>query len=141
MKTIAMFALACSLGFMSFNRPASALKINVPKKHTVAGASVQWAHQQINMGDVPQGKPVTFEFEFTNTGKEPVLITQVKAACGCTTPNYSTAPVKPGEKGLVKAVYNAAAAGAFTKNVTVNLSSDPNPVILTLSGTVVPAAN
>ncbi len=104
-------------------------------------AAIKWTNQQISVGEIPQGKPVTFEFVFTNAGKEPVLITDVKASCGCTTPDYSKSPVKPGEKGIVKAVYNAAAIGAFTKNVTVTTSADPNPIILTLSGTVIAAAN
>lgn len=113
--------------------PASAASTN---KTT----AIKWTNQQISIGEVPQGKPVTFEFVFTNTGKEPVLITDVKASCGCTTPDYSRSPVKAGEKGIVKAVYNAAAVGAFSKIVTVTVSNDPTPITLTLSGTVIAAA-
>lgn len=140
MKTIAIIALAGSLGIMSFTKNGN-LKTLVTGSIATNAASVKWINQEISIGETPQGKPVTFEFEFTNTGKEPVLITDVKASCGCTTPDYSRSPVKPGEKGTVKAVYNAAALGAFTKNVTVTTSADQNPVILTLKGTVVAAAN
>jgi hypothetical protein len=139
MKTITIIALSLSLGLMSFTtRPVVS---NDHATATPAAASIKWANQQINIGEIPQGKPVTFEFVFTNTGKEPILITDVKASCGCTTPDYSKSPVKPGEKGIVKAVYNAAAVGAFTKNVTVTISNDPTPITLTLSGTVLAAAN
>lgn len=143
MKTIAIIALSLSLGLMSFTSRHGVSNGNKKTNKTVADktAAIKWTNQQISVGEIPQGKPVTFEFVFTNTGKEPVLITDVKASCGCTTPDYSKSPVKPGEKGIVKAVYNAAAVGAFTKNVTVTTSADPNPIILTLSGTVIAAAN
>lgn len=140
MKTIAIIALSLSIGLMSFTTSGNG---NKKTSKTVADktAAIKWTNQQISVGEIPQGKPVTFEFVFTNTGKEPVLITDVKAGCGCTTPDYSKSPVKPGEKGIVKAIYNAAAVGPFTKNVTVTTSADPNPIILTLSGTVLAAAN
>lgn len=139
-KAMAVIALSLSIGLMSFTIHEHGDR-KITKTISDKAASIKWTNQQISIGEIPQGKPVTFEFVFTNTGKEPVLITDVKASCGCTTPDYSKSPVKPGEKGSVKAVYNAAAVGAFTKNVTVTLSGDPNPVILTLSGTVLPAAN
>lgn len=140
MKTIAIIALSLSIGLMSFTTNGNGNK-KTNKAVADKTAAIKWTNQQISVGEIPQGKPVTFEFVFANAGKEPVLITDVKASCGCTTPDYSKSPVKPGEKGIVKAVYNAAAIGAFTKNVTVTTSADPNPIILTLSGTVIAAAN
>lgn len=138
MKTIAITALSLSLVLMSFVKTN-----NIHQASSVSASkitAIKWTNQQISIGEVPQGKPVTFEFVFTNTGKEPVLITEVKASCGCTTPDYSKSPVKAGEKGIVKAVYNAAAVGAFSKVVTVTVSNDPTPITLTLSGTVIAAA-
>lgn len=137
---MAIIALSLSLGTMSFTK-ADKGDQKTNKAVSAKTASVTWKSQQINIGEVPQGKPVTFEFEFTNGGKEPVLITDVKASCGCTTPDYSKSPVKKGEKGMVKAVYNAAAVGAFSKNITVTTSADPNPIVLTISGTVLAAVN
>lgn len=137
MKTIVLIALGCSLGLQSFAhplRPAAATQQPADTK-----PAITWNKQQLSIGEVPQGKPVAFEFQFVNTGKEPVLITEVKAGCGCTTTDYTRSPIKPGEKGTIKAVYNAAAVGPFTKSVTVTTSADPNPVMLSLSGTVLAA--
>lgn len=50
---------------------------------------------------------VSYSFEFTNTGKQPVIIKRVHASCGCTTPSWSRQPVAPGQKGYIKATYNA----------------------------------
>jgi hypothetical protein len=78
-------------------------------------------------------------FEFINTGSLPLIIQDVQASCGCTTPEYSKEPVKPGEKGYVKAVYNPEGRpGSFNKEITVKSNAENSPIVLKISGTVVP---
>lgn len=72
-----------------------------------------------SFGKIEQGKPVTNEFTFTNTGTDPIVISNVSASCGCTTPSYTKEPVLPGKTGSIKATYNAAAMGSFNKSITV----------------------
>ncbi len=91
-------------------------------------------------GKVPQGVPVTNEFVFTNTGTDPVVISNAAASCGCTTPTWTTTPVMPGKTGSVKATFNAATAGLFNKTVTVSTNTEGGQIILYLSGEVVPKA-
>jgi len=66
-----------------------------------------------------------------------VIITDVKAACGCTATEYTKTPVKPGETAKVVATYNAAAKGAFTKTVTVTTNAETTPKVLSFKGTVI----
>jgi hypothetical protein len=80
---------------------------------------------------------VTIEFEFTNTGDSPVVISSVQASCGCTSTDYVKTPVLPGEKTRVKAIFNAAAKGVFKKQVTVVTSAEENPKALVFTGTVI----
>lgn len=89
-----------------------------------------------DFGVIPQNQPATYMFYFTNTGKEPLIITNVTASCGCTTPEWSKEPIPPKKKGFVKATYNAAAAGPFSKNVTVLSNAKRNTIVLTLKGDV-----
>jgi hypothetical protein len=91
-------------------------------------------------GKVPQGVPVTNEFVFTNTGTDPIVISNVTASCGCTTPTWTTTPVAPGKSGSVKATFNAASPGLFNKSVTVSSNTEGGQVILYLSGEVVAKA-
>ena len=84
-----------------------------------AGPNIEFVKTTHDFGKIPQGKPVAHEFEFTNTGDEPLLLIKVKASCGCTTPSYPREPIAPGESAKIKAVYNAASAGRFQKSVTV----------------------
>ena len=87
-----------------------------------------------DFGTVPQGKPVTTEFSFKNTGKEPIVIQNARASCGCTTPDWTKEPILPGKTGTVKATYNAAAAAPFTKTVTV--TTNVGTKMLTIKGVV-----
>jgi hypothetical protein len=91
-------------------------------------------------GKIEQGKPVTQEFVFTNTGTDPVVISNVTASCGCTTPSWTKDPVLPGKTGTIKATYNAAAAGPFNKNITVFSNSETPSFSLYLKGEVVAKA-
>ena len=80
---------------------------------------IKWDKEIHDFGDIEKGKPVTYEFTFTNTTNETVLITTVKPACGCTAANYTKTPIKPGEKGMVAATFTAASPGGFQKTVTI----------------------
>lgn len=82
---------------------------------------------------------VSYQFDFTNNGKTPVIIEGVRASCGCTTPGWTKDPVLPGKKGYVKALYNPKnRPGIFHKTLTVNTNADPSTIVLHIKGTVQP---
>ena len=82
--------------------------------------------------------PVTHIFEFTNTGNEPLVIINVNASCGCTRPEYSKEPIRPGKKGKIKVTYNPAGRpGEFDKEVKIRTNGNKRP-ILRITGVVVP---
>ncbi len=101
-------------------------------------AEVKFEKETHDFGSIPQGTPATYTFTFENTGKTPLIITNASASCGCTTPDWSKEPIKPGKKGFVKATYNAAAPGPFTKSVTVMSNATNSTIILYLKGDVKP---
>jgi len=106
----------------------------VPAKS--AFAAFTWDSSSHDFGKIKQGTPVTHEFKFTNTGKTPMIITNVQASCGCTTPSWTKEEVMPGGSGFIKATYNAAAVGAFNKTVTVTANIESGFVQLTIKGEV-----
>ena len=84
-----------------------------------------------------EGK-VSHTFTFTNTGRYPVVIEQVKADCGCTAVNYDRAPVRPGGTGTIEVVFDPDRfAGRFTKGVTVFSDGGRNRNLLKVTGTVI----
>src|SRR5687767_7399760 len=78
-----------------------------------------WISTTFNFGKIKVNKPVNHTFTFTNTGSEPLVITSVKASCGCTVAEYSKDPIPVNGEGFVKATYNAASKGVFNKTVTI----------------------
>jgi hypothetical protein len=94
---------------------------------------VKWDQEMHDFGDIPKGIPATYEFSFTNNTKETIIITSVKPACGCTAANYTKTPIKPGEKGMVAATFNAASPAPFQKSVTVMTNEGGAEAIKTLS--------
>jgi hypothetical protein len=102
-----------------------------------AGPGFKWSETEHDFGKIKKGVPVTTTFTYTNTGKAPLSVSDVKASCGCTVPEYTKEVVAPGKTGSVKATYNAANPGPFLKSVTVTSNVEGGPVILTIKGEVV----
>ena len=117
---------------------ATTATAEAPKNMTPSG--ITWKEDSYNFGDIEKGKPVSHEFSFKNTTKNTVLITNVKASCGCTATNYTKTPIKPGESATVTATYNAANPGSFSKNVTVTTNDSDVNKILTIKGKVIDSA-
>lgn len=110
-----------------------------------AFSQTQRAHINFTKGEHDFGEinekdgTVSTTFEFINTGGEPLILGQVKASCGCTTPTWTKTPVLPGGKGFVKAVYDPInRPGNFSKSITVNSNADNSPFKLRIKGNVIP---
>jgi len=134
MKTIKIILCAAVLGLMSFTVLPTK---SVGKIIETNASAVTWKSESIDLGEISQNKPKAIEFEFKNTGKTAVVISEVKASCGCTATDYTKTPVKPGETAKVTATYNAANKGAFAKTVTVTTNAETAPKVLSFKGTVI----
>ncbi len=78
-------------------------------------------------------------FEFTNTGNEPLIINNVRATCGCTTPKWTREPLPPGQTGNIKVGYNPRnRPGNFSKSVNVYANTQPSVTVLSIKGKVEP---
>lgn len=96
----------------------------------------KWDKTSHEFGKIAKDKPVTAVFKFTNSGTAPLIITKAEASCGCTVPEYPKEPIAPGQTGIIKATYNAANPGAFTKDVTLVSNVEGVPVRLQIKGEV-----
>jgi len=103
---------------------------------TDAKPEFKFAAEKFDFGKVPQGKPVTTKFEYTNIGEEPLILTEVKPTCGCTIADYTKTPVKKGDKGIITITYNAAVAGAFNKTIVVTSNARTPTKYLNIIGEV-----
>lgn len=111
-----------------------------PAAQPTSKADISFTSPTHDFGSIPQNVPATYAFTFKNTGTEPLVLTAVQPSCGCTTPEWPKEPIKPGASATIKATYNAANPGEFTKTITV-VSNAANPnTIITIKGNVKPAA-
>ncbi len=80
--------------------------------------------------------PQTCVFTYSNVGDAPLIIHQAVASCGCTVPEYTKEPVKPGESGTLKITYNGAGKfpGHFKKSITVRTNGKSAMVRLYVEG-------
>lgn len=83
----------------------------------------------------------TCEFVYKNTGKEPLILSNVQASCGCTIPEWSKEPLKKGGTAVIKVKYDTKRPGSFTKTITVTSNAKNNTEVLTIKGNVKPNAN
>jgi hypothetical protein len=110
------------------------------KSFSQEGGSITFEKTTHDFGTVKEeAGSISHDFKFTNTGKAPVIISNVKASCGCTTPDWTKEPVMPGQTGFIKAMYNTAnRPGAFNKSLTVTSNTEPSSNTLFISGNVTP---
>jgi Protein of unknown function (DUF1573) len=92
-----------------------------------------------DFGKVPQGTPVTYDFEIKNISKEPVVIENTWASCGCTTPEKITEPILPGKTTRLKVQYNAAAIAPISKDVFIKVAGVEGPKSVHITGEVLSA--
>ena len=104
-------------------------------------AEFKFTEEKHDFGKVPQGKPVTTDFVYTNVGEEPLILTEVKPTCGCTIADYTKTPVKKGDKGSIKITYNAAVEAPFNKTIVVTSNAKTPTKYLVIVGEVVKAAS
>lgn len=90
-----------------------------------------------DFGTLEEGKLAIYEFVFENTGNQPIIISNVKASCGCTTPFWTRDPVPPGKIGKIKAQYNSKGRpGTFTKSITITSNAQTPTKVLHIKGVV-----
>lgn len=129
MKKIA-FVLTLLSGMIAYAQETKPANPNAPK--------IKFAEESHDFGTVMEGPQATFEFHFKNEGKEPLVLSNVRASCGCTVPSWPKEPVLPGKESVITATYNTQGRpGSFTKTITVESNADGGNKILTIKGQVI----
>jgi len=92
-----------------------------------------------DFGAIEEGVIAKHDFEFTNTGNAPLIITNASGSCGCTVPSWPREPIAPGETGKIHVEFNSnSRTGNQTKTVTLSSNTVPNKKVLRISAQVNP---
>ena len=101
------------------------------------GADIKFEKTSHNFGSFSEKNPVvTYTFTFTNVGDLPLVIHQATASCGCTVPEYSKEPIKPGESGEIVVTYDGTGKfpGHFKKSITIRSNAKQEIIRLYVEG-------
>ncbi len=101
-----------------------------------AQAKIQFKTDTIDYGTIAKGSDGLRVFEFTNTGNQPLVITEVFSSCGCTVPKKPDGPIAPGKTATIEVKYDTSRVGPIRKTITVNSNSDTPIVALKIKGEV-----
>ncbi|NLK82339.1 MAG: DUF1573 domain-containing protein [Bacteroidales bacterium] len=98
--------------------------------------SIIFTSTTYDYGVIEQGGDGLCEFTFTNKGEKPLILSNVRAACGCTVPEWPREPIMPGESNSIKIKYNTNIIGTFSKTIQVYSNAVNSHVVLTITGQV-----
>ena len=101
-----------------------------------AQAIIEFKSETIDYGNIAKGSDGVRVFEFTNTGDQELVISQVKSSCGCTVPEKPKGPIAPGATGEIKVKYDTKRVGPIRKTVTVYSNANEPIKALKIKGVV-----
>jgi Protein of unknown function (DUF1573) len=142
MKFFIAVLLACSLFSCDIRNMKNKADVQAgnPAPHFTDSTTVQMIDSAYNFGKVTDGEKVEYSYRFRNTGKNPLIVSSAVASCGCTVPEKPEEPIKPGETGFLKVVFNSKGrVGEVHKEITVTSNAYPKFPVLQLTGQVVSA--
>lgn len=91
-------------------------------------------------GKIEQDGNGLHNFIYKNTGKEPLVLTNVRSSCGCTIPVWSREPLLSGKQDTIKVKYDTHRIGGFAKTVTIYSNANPIMSVVRIQGEVVAKA-
>lgn len=98
---------------------------------------IEFERTSYDFGEVVQGEKLSYTFKFKNTGKSNLIIFSSEATCGCTTSMPPKAPIRPGETGEIKVVFDSSSQkGKVVKRILVGANTYPAETILTITANV-----
>ncbi len=107
-----------------------------------SGPQLTFEFETFDFGDLKEGDKAEVDFIFKNTGSESLVLSEVRASCGCTTPFWSKEPVMPGEEGRISVKYDTKGRiYPFNKAVTVTSNAGPETKRIFIKGNVTGANN
>lgn len=113
-----------------------AFAVHARENQTAVADSIVFDKLEHDYGTIEKSSDGNCVFTFTNKGQKPLVLSNVRASCGCTVPEWPREPIAPGEKGEIKVKYNTNITGNFNKIITVNSNAANSMVRLRVKGQV-----
>ncbi|NBN99465.1 MAG: DUF1573 domain-containing protein [Flavobacteriia bacterium] len=125
---------------LSLSLVLAAFAVNAQGTTIDKGPKITFSKEVHDYGNIKYDGDPNCSFEFTNTGDEPLIISNAKGSCGCTVPEWPKEPIAPGAKGTIKVKYDTKRSGPINKSVTISSNAVNEPEkIVRIKGEVGPA--
>jgi len=136
-KFIFLSMIAAGMLLTACNQGTGSAKATDSAATAAAAPIMKFDNDSHDFGKIQQGDKVNYKFNFTNTGKTPLIISSAVASCGCTTPDWPKGPIKPGEGGLINVTFNSMGKkGLQDKMITITANTNPPQNVVHLIGEV-----
>ena len=138
-----MKKILVALALLTFS-VTGAVQVQAQQKAATPGAQFKFKGGDTHdFGEnTERDEPYEHKFEFTNTGKDALIIQNATASCGCTIPEWPKQPILPGKSGVITVKYNSKGKVApFMKDIWIQSNASPagERYPLHIKGTVKPA--
>lgn len=110
-----------------------------PAQSNQPSTSLALSESNFDFGNIKKGDKVEHVYEVTNTGKNPLVISEVKPGCGCTAPDFTKEPILPGKKGKITLHFDSSSFdGNVQKYADVYANVEKSPIKLTFTANIQP---
>lgn len=108
-----------------------------PSTATAPKAVMSFSESTYNFGEITEGEVITHDYYFTNTGTNPLTISDVQSSCGCLVPSWPVEPIAVGEVGIIKLTfYTRNKRGKNNQKLTLTANTYPAQHSIFLKGEV-----
>lgn len=149
-KVILGLSALCMVVFTSCKEESAVAKVNTEnvakaaERDAVVGdfPAITFDKTEHDFGEIENGTPVETTFSYTNTGKAPLVVTNIKSTCGCTVPQgWSKEPLAPGESSQFTVKFNGKGANKISKTVTVTANTEKGKEQVKITAFIKPNPN
>jgi Protein of unknown function (DUF1573) len=130
------------LGFLSVSLYSQEATENVadeaekPELTSVQGPIMTLESMTVDYGNITQGSDPLRTVAFTNTGTEPLVISNAKGSCGCTVPSWPREPIPPGESSVIEIRYDTKRLGGINKTVKLTTNDETGTYVIRVKGNI-----
>lgn len=111
--------------------------VQAPTVPTGPTTVMSFSEDRFNFGTVTEGEKVSHTYTFTNTGDEPLILSNARGSCGCTVPKWPRQPIQPGESSDIIVEFNTKnKPGPRSQKVTITANTNPPESFIYLDGQV-----
>jgi len=108
-------------------------------KMSEGASTLTFSKNEYDFGTINEGDIVETTFDFKNTGKSALIISNATSTCGCTVPEYPKEPIPVGGTGSILVKFNSSGKpNQQNKVVTLTTNTTKGKETVVIKANVIP---